>query len=54
MTGHRPFGKICYESERKREKIGGGKMQSLANYMYVCRVQQREGIIEDLIALHDF
>ena len=31
-------------------KIGGGKMQSLANYV----VQQRKGIIEDLIAQHDF
>ena len=42
MTGHRPFGKICYESERKREKIGGGKMQSLANYMYMYVEYNRE------------
>ena len=33
----------------RRENAKFGKL-----YVYVCRVQQREGIIEDLIAQHDF
>ena len=54
MTGHRPFGKICYESERKRENWRRENAKFGKLYVYVCRVQQREGIIEDLIAQHDF
>ena len=46
MTGHRPFGKICYESERKLEK---GKCKV---WHTICSTT--EGIIEDLIAQHDF
>ena len=45
MTGHRPFGKICYESSAER-KLEKGKCK-VWHTMY-------EGIIEDLIAQHDF
>ena len=55
MTGHRPFGKICYESERKREnwRRENAKFGKLRICMYV-EYNSREGIIEDLIAQHDF
>ena len=53
MTGHRPFGKICYNERERKLEEGKCKVWQ-TTYVYVCRVQQREGIIEDLIAQHDF
>ena len=40
--------------EWTKERENWRKENAKFGKIYVCRVQQREGIIEDLIARHDF